>query len=125
MHSLFRAAVTALVAVFGFGVFALAQSAVAGADDDLVAKREDTVSVLATDEDPDDEPDDDTEDGHEPDDDATGVSNDGTGSGHTRVSQDRDVSNGDLTRDRTMDGGDPTRDHTQNHTNDGTRNDTR
>jgi hypothetical protein len=52
-------------------------------------------------------------------------SNDRTGSGHSRVSRDRDRSRGDRTRDWTRDGGDRTRDRTGNHTNDRSRNDTR
>jgi hypothetical protein len=125
MHASLRAAVAALAAVLGFGLFAVSQSATASGDD-LAPARQDSVAVLSGDDsggDPDD--DDGDDDGHEPDDDRTGVSNDGTNSRHTRVSADRDVSNGDLTKDRTMDGGDPTRDHTRNHTNDRTRNDTR
>jgi hypothetical protein len=128
MNASLRAAVAALAAVLGFGLFAVAQSATASGDD-LVPARQDSVAVLSGDDSGggpgDDDGDDGDDDGHEPDDDRTGVSNDGTNSRHTRVSQDRDVSNGDLTKDRTMDGGDPTRDHTRNHTNDRTRNDTR
>jgi hypothetical protein len=56
----------------------------------------------------------------------TGNSNDGTNSRVTAVSRDRDRSRDDLTRDRTGDGPGPVkRDWTKNHTNDGTRNDTR
>jgi hypothetical protein len=53
-------------------------------------------------------------------------SNDGTNSRVTSVSRGDDLSRGDLTRDRTKDGpGTSTRDRTANHTNDGSRNDTR
>lgn len=59
--------------------------------------------------------------------DTSGVnSNDGTGSGFTAVSRDRDLSRGDKTRDWTRDGaGDRTRDFSANRTNDRSRNDTR
>lgn len=53
-------------------------------------------------------------------------SNDATGSRHTSVSRDRDLSVGDQTRDWTKDGsGDRKRDWSSGHTNDNTRNDTR
>lgn len=53
-------------------------------------------------------------------------SNDRTGSGHTGVSRDRDLSAGDKTRDWTRDGsGDRKRDWSGRHTNDGSNNDTR
>ena len=53
-------------------------------------------------------------------------SNDRTGSGHTAVSRDRDLSRGDKTRDRTRDGaGGAKRDWSGGHTNDRSRNDTR
>jgi hypothetical protein len=53
-------------------------------------------------------------------------SNDGTGSGHTPVSRDRDRSRGDKTRDRTRDGkGGPRRDWSGGHTNDRSRRDSR
>lgn len=58
--------------------------------------------------------------------DASGDSNDATGSRHTSVSRDRDRSVGDLTRDWTKDGsGDRKRDWSGGYTNDSTRNDTR
>jgi hypothetical protein len=53
-------------------------------------------------------------------------SNDATGSRHTSVSRDRDLSAGDQTRDWTKDGsGDRKRDWSGGHTNDNSRNDTR
>ena len=53
-------------------------------------------------------------------------SNNATGSRHTSVSRDRDLSVGDQTRDWTKDGsGDRNRDWSGGHTNDNTRNDTR
>lgn len=59
--------------------------------------------------------------------DTSGVnSNDGTGSGFTGVSRDRDNSQGDKSRDWTKDGaGDSKRDFSANRTNDRSRNDTR
>ena len=54
------------------------------------------------------------------------ASQDGTGSGYTAVSADRDRSRGDKSRDWTRDGqGDRTRDFSQNRTNDRSRGDTR
>ena len=133
MQGLFRAAIAAFAALLGFGFFAMTASAPASADD-VVAKREDSASVLLS-EDDDDDDDDETDMTDTTDtvgtsagtsfDSNTGVSNDATGSRVTAVSRDRDISNDDLTRDWTRDGGDPTRDFTQNHTNDASRNDTR
>lgn len=128
MQGLFRAAIAALAAVLGFGLFALTQSASATAED-VVAKREDSATVLLSEDDGDEDGDDDTDTDSEetgassPS--GTGVSNDATGSRVTSVSRDRDISNDDLTKDRTMDGGDPTLDRTANSTNDATKNDTR
>ena len=125
MQGLFRAMIAAFAALLGLGLFAMTASTSASADD-VVAKREDSATVLLSeDDDDDDEDDEDTDATHVPNDDASGVSNDGTGSRITAVSQDRDMSKGDLTVDRTMDGGDPTVDRTANHTNDGSRNDSR
>ena len=128
MQGLFRATIAALAALLGFGLFAMTQSTVAFADD-AVAKREDSATVLLSEDDDDDDGDDDddtdTEQTGASSPSGTGVSNDGTGSRVTAVSRDRDVSNDDLTKDRTMDGGDPTADLSQNHTNDASKNDTR
>lgn len=88
----------------------------------MIAKRDDSATVLLSEDDGDND-DDDTDD--TPNADASGISNDGTGSRITAVSQDRDISNDDLTKDWTRDGGDLTRDFSQNHTNDASRNDTR
>lgn len=124
MQTLFRAVVAAFAALLGLGLFAATQSSAASGDD-LAATREDSVTVLSTDDGDDDDDDDDDSDDSDTFDSNTGESEDGTGSRVTVVSRDRDISNDDLTKDRTMDGGDPTRDVTQNLTNDASRNDTR
>lgn len=121
MQGLSRAAIAALAALLGLGLFAMTASAPASADD-VVAKPEDSASIVLS-EDDDDDDDDETTGASSPS--GTGVSNDGTGSRVTAVSRDRDISGDDLTKDMTMDGGDPTRDFSQNHTNDASRNDTR
>lgn len=129
MQGLFRAMVGAFAVLLGFGLFAT--TATSASAHDLVANRDDSATVLLSEED-DDSDDDDGDDDTNSDlgatdvnTDASGVSNDGTNSRVTAMSRDRDMSKGDLTVDRTMDGGDPTIDLTQNHTNDGSRNDSR
>jgi len=126
MQGIIRAMIAAFAALLGLGLFAMIASTPASAED-VVAKREDSSTVLLSEDDEDNDGDDDDADdatgASSPS--GTGVSNDGTGSRVTAVSRDRDVSNDDLTKDRTMDGGDPTRDFSQNHTNDASRNDTR
>jgi len=126
MQGLFRATIAAFAALLGLGLFALTQSTSASADD--VVARQDSYTVLLSEDDADNDGDDDDTD----DDtdsvtnvDASGVSHDATNSRVTSVSRDRDISRGDLTQDVTMDGGDRTMDHTQNHTNDASRNDSR
>lgn len=95
---------------------------------DADAKREENLNLVLT---ADDDDDDDSDTGgtggtDSVNNDASGVSNDGTNSRYTAVSRDRDYSWGDRTRDWTRDGaGDRTRDFSQNRTNDGSRNDTR
>lgn len=121
MQALFRAAIAALAALLGFGLFALGQSGAASADD-VAATRQDGITLL-TDHDDDDDGDDATDESTF--DSGTGESEDATGSRETPASVDRDISVDDLTVDRTLDGGDPTIDTTANHTNDRTRNDTR
>lgn len=123
MQSLIRAAIALLAALLGASLFAFAQSS-AAAGDEVAATRQDGVTLFH-DDDSDDSDDDDDDDDVTTFDSGTGVSNDGTGSRVTGVTDDRDVSVDDLTKDRTLDGGDPTRDLTENHTNDSTRNDTR
>lgn len=137
MRRIVHVLIAAFAAVFGLGL-ALTAGPATAADDDLSAKREDDVRAVVSvdDDDPDDDPFDgqtgthtqgqtntggQTANSH----DATGDSNDLTNSRKTAVSRDRDHSRGDKTRDWTHDGGDRTRDVSQNHTNDGTRNDTR
>lgn len=124
MQLIFRTVIAALAAVLGLSLFALTSTS-ANASDELVATRQDGVTLLSDD-------DDDTGDDDTGDDDTdvtfdsnTGESHDATGSRETAVSQDRDLSNDDRTKDKTMDGGDPTIDHTENRTNDSTKNDTR
>ncbi len=114
------------------GLLALPISS-AFAGDDVAMKRQDGAPdlVLAADDDADDDLASNTGksggDTNSRSRDTSGVnSNDGTGSGHSAVSRDRDKSRGDKTRDWTKDGkGDKTRDHSANKTNDRSRNDTR
>ncbi len=113
-----------LAALFAFGSFSVALANGAKSDD-LAAKREEDareVVALADDDHGDDDDDTDDTSGF-----SSGVnSNDRTGSGHSRVSRDRDRSRGDNTRDRTRDGkGGKKRDWSGNHTNDRSRHDTR
>jgi len=116
--------VVAALTVFGSGGASLADTDHSDAEI-VFARDEDAGGVLATDGDDGD----DTTDGDGDDSDSftSGVdSNDGTNSRVTSVSRGDDRSRGDLTRDWTKDGpGTSTRDRTANHTNDGTRNDTR
>ena len=124
MQTLFRAVIALLAAVLGLGLYAFT-TGTANADE-VAATREDGITLLHDDSDDDTDGDgDDDTDGVTTFDSNTGDSNDATGSRVTAVSQDRDVSNDDLTKDRTMDGGDPTRDHSASSTNDSTKNDTR
>ena len=127
MQGLYRAMIAAFAALMGFGLFAM--TATSATAHDVDGKREDSATVLLS-EDDDDDDDDDTDTNSDlgatdVNTDASGVSNDATNSRVTGVTNDRDISQGDLTVDRTMDGGDPTVDHTQNHTNDASKNDTR
>lgn len=112
-----------LVFLLALGVMVAPAAGVAASEsvkDDVVMRRDDDVTEVATLED--DSDDGDSNDG----DSGTGDSNDGTGSGYSAVSRDQDRSRGDLTRDRTRDGaGDSKRDWTGGHTNDASRNDTR
>ena len=122
MNKLARGAILLLASLFAFGSFAVAYASTAKASDEVVAKREEEGAQLVAVED--DGPDDDTDDNTSF---TSGVnSNDRTGSGHTRVSRDRDRSRGDKTRDRTRDGkGGKKRDWSGNHTNDRSRKDSR
>ena len=111
------------------GLLALPISS-AFADDDVAMKRPDDAPDLVLVSDDDDNDDFNTNSGGGDDTNSrftSGVnSNDGTGSGFTAVSRDRDLSRGDKTRDWTKDGaGDRTRDFSANRTNDRSRNDTR
>lgn len=147
MQALFRAAIAAFAALLGFSLFALVQSSAANGEE-VVATRQDGVTLLSEDDGGDDSDGDGDQTGGVTTGNTntstgrgvtngdttltgatfasrTGVSNDATGSRMTVVSRDRDISADDLTKDRTMDGGDPTRDRTANHTNDRTKNDTR
>lgn len=121
MNKLARTAILMLAALFAFGSFGVAL-ANGARNDDLAAKREeDAREVVALADDDDDDGDDDSGSF------TSGVnSNDRTGSGHSRVSRDRDRSRGDNTRDKTRDGkGGKKRDWSANRTNDRSRNDTR
>lgn len=102
---------------------ALPLSAVAAEEGsaEVLGRRDDNQAEVIVQDDGDDDDDESTASGY-----TSGVSsNDKTGSGHSAVSRDRDRSRGDRTRDWTKDGGSRTRDRSRNHTNDGTRNDTR
>ncbi|MBA3628788.1 MAG: hypothetical protein H0W55_03805 [Actinobacteria bacterium] len=126
MNKLARTAILMLASLFAFGSFAVAY-ADGTKSDDLAAKREESAREVAALDD-DDGGDDTSDDGG---DDTSGFSsgvnsNDRTGSGHSRVSRDRDRSRGDNTRDRTRDGkGGKKRDWSGNRTNDRSRHDTR
>jgi len=124
MNKLARTAILMLAALFAFGSFGVAL-ANGARNDDLAAKREeDAREVVALADDGDDDDDDGDDDSGSF---TSGVnSNDRTGSGHSRVSRDRDRSRGDNTRDKTRDGkGGKKRDWSANRTNDRSRNDTR
>ena len=129
MQGLYRAMIAAFAALLGFGLFAT--TATSASAHDVVANRDDSATVLLSEDDDNDDDDDDDADTNsdlgatDVNTDASGVSNDATNSRVTGVTNDRDISQGDLTVDRTMDGGDPTRDFSQNHTNDASKNDTR
>ena len=123
MNKLARGAILVLAALFAFGTFSVAYAAGARGTDDYAAQREnDGAELLTVADDDDDGPDDDDTSSF-----SSGVnSNDGTGSGHTPVSRDRDRSRGDKTRDRTYDGkGGKKRDWSGGHTNDRSRRDSR
>jgi hypothetical protein len=129
MNKVARTAILMLAALFAFGSFAVAYANGAKSDD-VAAKREEDareVAALGDDGDDDDTSDDDDGGGDDSSSFTSGVnSNDRTGSGHSKVSRDRDRSRGDNTRDRTRDGkGGKKRDWSANHTNDRSRNDTR
>ena len=114
------------VAALAFSVIASPAVALAAAEErsEVVLRREDDAAeVMVSDY-----------DGHDftgntggnTDNSGTGDSNDATGSAHTSVSRDRDLSTGDKTRDWTKDGsGDRKRDWSGGHTNDNSHNDTR
>jgi hypothetical protein len=121
MTRLFRSLAAVAAAVLGIGVLAVAPMGTESPQAD--AKREESLNVVLTADD--DDHDDDTDDDTSVNDDASGISRDGTNSRFTAVSRDRDRSRGDLTKDRTWDGGDRTRDFSQNRTNDSSRNDSR
>lgn len=107
----------ALVLAVGVGFTPLGQSV-----DDLVAKRDESDDELLLISDDDDDDDDDDSNSYS----SNVDSNDATGSGHTAVSRDNDLSGSDKTRDWTRDGtGERTRDFSQHRTNDASRNDTR
>lgn len=117
-----------MVLFLALGLMAAPAGALASTDEDLVLRREEDAAELVSMEDDDDGSATGATGGDtgDTDDSGTGDSNDGTGSGHSAVSRDRDISRGDRTRDRTQDGpGDWRRDWSGGHTNDGSRNDTR
>ena len=131
MNKLARTMILMLAALFAFGSFGVAYAS-ATKSDDLAAKREEEAKevVAVADDDPDDDTTDDGGDGGDDTSRSRGTSgvnsNDRTGSGHSRVSRDRDRSRGDKTRDRTRDGkGGKKRDWSGGHTNDRSRNDSR
>ena len=113
------------VAALAISVIASPGAAVAAAEErsEVVLRREDDAAeVIVAEDDGDDFTGNTGNSGQ-----TSGVdSNDATGSGHTSVSRDRDLSVGDKTRDWTKDGsGDIKRDWSGGHTNDNSRNDTR
>ena len=110
-----------LAGLVTLGLLALPGS-VTSADDPAVKRDEDTPDVVLVADDDDDDTNTRSRSKN------TGNSRsraDGTNSRKSAVSRDRDRSRGDRTKDWTRDGGDRTRDHSRNHTNDGSRNDTR
>lgn len=119
-----------LAGVVGTGLMAMPGATVAAsADDEVAAKREDNVAELVLVADDDDDDDTAGADQTRTRTRFTGASrstNDSTRSNFTRVSRDRDLSRGDVTKDVTQDGpGDRKRDWSANSTNDRSRNDTR
>lgn len=117
-NTLLKSLVTAVAGVFGFGLVAIATSAMATSANDVYGKRDDDTRevVLVAD---DDDGDDRTGDG-------SGVSRDATNSRKSAVSRDGERSRGDLTRDKTRDGvGGLKRDWSDNRTSDRSRNDSR
>lgn len=119
-----------MVWCLGLALLAAPMSAFAadGVDDEIALRRHEDAAELVLAEEDDDGFRDGATGGSGTNDsvDATGNSNDATGSGYSAVSRDRDLSRGDRTRDWTRDGaGDGKRDWTGGHTNDGSRNDTR
>ena len=120
MKALLRSGVAALGTTMAAGlVIGAGHTASAAGDDAAYAKREDNAKEWVVSADDDSDGDTNTNGGD------NSRSNDNTGSRATGVSRDRDNSRGDNSRDWTRDGGDRTRDHSGNHTNDGSRNDTR
>lgn len=116
------------LAVAGSMIVGLVGASPAGAEERAVLNRDDEDGYVISAIDDDDNDGDVSltgTGGSNTNDDASGVSNDATGSGFTSVSRDNDYSRGDKTRDWTRDGGDRTRDHSAHNTNDASRNDTR
>jgi hypothetical protein len=126
MNILLRSLTALFAAVFAGGIFLVTPTGATAAPEEraVVAKRQDAVSELATVDDDDDDANRDQTNTNSNTRSKTGNSRsarDNTNSRVTKVSRDRDLSRRDLTKDRTRDGGDRTR----NHTNDGSRHDTR
>ena len=105
-----------LVVGVGYGVQSVTTA------DEVAAKRNEADDELVLVSDDDDDDDGDSNSGF-----TSGAnSNDATGSGHTGVSRDGELSQGDKTRDWTRDGtANQTRDISRNATNDGSRHDSR
>ena len=116
--NIIRGSVIGLAGAVGVGM--LAWPATAYGDDVLFKRDEDSVQMVAVDDNDDDDTNDDNSNTG-----ASAATNDNTRSNFTAVSRDRDLSRSDKTKDRTQDGGDPTRDVSANQTNDESRNDTR
>lgn len=131
MTIVFRSLIALFAAVFAGGLFLVTTSGATAAPEEraVITKRQDAVSELATvDDDNDDDANRDKTNTRSKTRSKTGNSRsarDNTNSRVTKVSRDRDLSRRDLTKDRTRDGGDRTRDNSRNHTNDGSRHDTR
>lgn len=137
MQALVRTGITALATSVGAGLVVMGVANADGGDDQTYAKREDNAKewVLVSDEDDNGDDDnrlrDDTSRsrisaGTQHSRESSGRSGDGTRSGYTKRSRDRDASWGDKSRDFTRDGpGDRTRDFSANLTNDHSRNDSR
>jgi hypothetical protein len=127
--SIIRGSVIGLAGAVGVGVLAWpATAALTDNHDEVFIKRdEQTVEMVAVDDDDDADSKDKTNDKTNTNS-KTGASkatNDNTRSNFTKMSRDRDKSRGDKTKDGTRDGGDRTRDWSANKTNDKSRNDTR